>query len=45
MIMVEVVRQACKWMEARDTLCNKLIVWLTAVLTYLAVLLFHIIIA
>ena len=42
--MVEVFRQSCKWMEARNTLRNRLVVWFTAVLTYLSVLIFHIMI-
>ena len=42
--MIEVVRQLCnKRMEARNTLRNWLVVGLTAVLTYLSVLLFHIV--
>ena len=41
--MVEVVRQSCKRMEARNTLRNRLVVWFTVVLTYLSVL--HIIIS
>ena len=36
--MIEVVRQPCKQMEARNTLRNRLVVWFTAVLTYLSVL-------
>ena len=42
--MVQVVRQSCKRMEARNTLRNRLVVWFTAVLTSLSVLIFHIII-
>ena len=36
--MVEVVRQSCKRMEARNTLRNRLVVWFTGVLPYLSVL-------
>ena len=42
--MVEVVRQSCKQMEARNTMRNRLVVWFTAVLTYLSVLTLHTII-
>ena len=41
--MVEVVRQSCKRMEARNTLRNRLVVWFTAVLTSLSALIVHII--
>ena len=42
--MVEVVRQSCQQIEARDTLRNRLVVWFTAMLTYPSVLIFHMII-
>ena len=38
--LVEVVRRSCKRPEARNTLRNRLVVWFTAVLTCLSVLLF-----
>ena len=41
--MVEVVRQSCKRMEARNSLRNRFVVWFTAVLTSLPILTFHII--
>ena len=40
----EVVRRLCKRPEARNTLRNRLVVWSTAVLTHLSVLLFHIVV-
>ena len=42
--LVEVVRRSCQRPEARNTLRNRLVVWSTAVLTYLSVLLFHLVI-
>ena len=40
--LVEFFRRSCKQPEARNTLRSRLVVWTTAVLTNLSVLLFHI---